>query len=43
VGEARFISRVDAHQRYTIGEQVRLAVFMDKTHFFEPESERTVV
>ena len=41
--ETTFISRVDAHMKMTIGEQAQPAVLMSKAHFFDPETEATVV
>ena len=37
------ISRVDAHRQYKVGEEARPAVFMDKAHYFDPESEKTII
>ncbi len=42
IGEDHFVSRVDAHQQYRVGTQAEPAVFLDKVHFFDPESEKTV-
>jgi len=42
-GESRFISRVDAHRTFAVGEEAEPAVFVDKAHFFDPETEQTVV
>ncbi|MDA1045182.1 MAG: sn-glycerol-3-phosphate ABC transporter ATP-binding protein UgpC [Verrucomicrobia bacterium] len=41
-GDADFISRVDAHRRFTVGDTVSPAVYMDKTHFFDPRTEQTI-
>ena len=43
VGEAAFISRVDAHQTFTIGAEAAPAVFVDKVQFFDPETEKRIV
>jgi len=43
VGETSFISRVDAHRRLQVGEEATPAVFIDKVHFFDPESGKTIV
>ena len=42
-GDTSFISRVDAHRQYTVGDTVSPAVYMDKIHFFDPETEQTLV
>ena len=33
-----FISRVDAHRHFRPGENARLAVYLDKCHFFDAQS-----
>ena len=43
VGEATFISRVDAHRRFSVGQTAEPAVFMDKAHFFDPTTEQVIV
>ena len=35
VGDTSFISRVDAHRQFRLGETAEPAVFMDKVHFFD--------
>jgi len=42
-GDTTFISRVDAHRNFTVGQDAQLAVFIKKAHFFDPDSEVTVV
>jgi len=42
-GETRFISKVDAHRRFKVGAEAEPAVFVEKAHFFDPETELTVV
>ena len=42
-GKNRFISRVDAHSKFSVGEEAAPAVFVDKAHFFDPETEQSVV
>jgi multiple sugar transport system ATP-binding protein len=42
VGGTPFISRVDAHARFRIGQVVELAVFVGKAHFFDPQTERRI-
>jgi multiple sugar transport system ATP-binding protein len=41
-GETTFISRADPHQRFNVGEPADLAVFMDKAHFFDTETEKRI-
>jgi multiple sugar transport system ATP-binding protein len=41
-GESRFVSRVDAHRRFGIGQAVEPAVYMEKSHFFDPATERAL-
>jgi multiple sugar transport system ATP-binding protein len=41
-GEDAFISRVDAHKRFEVGAQASPAVFLDKVHFFDAETERRI-
>jgi hypothetical protein len=38
----KFISRVDAHREFRTGEEAVLAVFIDKAHFFDPETEKRI-
>jgi multiple sugar transport system ATP-binding protein len=38
-GDTAFVSRIDAHRKFTVGESADPAVFLDKVHFFDPESE----
>jgi len=41
-GGASFVSRVDAHRQFRVGEEAALAVFIDKAHFFDPETEKRI-
>jgi multiple sugar transport system ATP-binding protein len=42
VGDATFVSRVDAHQHIKEGETVEPAIYMDKAHFFDPATELSI-
>ena len=42
LGETSFISRVDAHRKFRVGETAAPAVFVDKSHFFDPLTERRI-
>jgi len=42
-GETKFISRVDAHRKFTIGAEAAPAVFVDKVQFFDPQTEERIV
>ncbi|MBM4164741.1 MAG: sn-glycerol-3-phosphate ABC transporter ATP-binding protein UgpC [Lentisphaerae bacterium] len=39
LGGTPFISRVDAHVKFQIGQVAELAVFIGKAHFFDPQTE----
>ncbi len=39
VGKERFVSRVDAHRRFQVGADAEPAVFLDKVHFFDTDTE----
>jgi len=41
-GRTRFVSRVDSKRRFRVGQQTAPAVLMDRAHFFDAESERTL-
>ncbi len=43
IGGATIISRVDAHKRYTIGDELEFTVIMKKTHFFDVDTEDVIV
>jgi multiple sugar transport system ATP-binding protein len=36
LADITFISRVDAHRKFKVGETAEPAVFIDKAHFFDP-------
>ncbi len=41
-GEHRFISRVDAHRRFRVGDKTQLAVFNANVRLFDPNSELAI-
>ncbi len=41
-GKSTFISRMDSHRECTVGEEMDLAVFLGKAHFFDPETDKTI-
>jgi multiple sugar transport system ATP-binding protein len=41
-GDASFVSRVDAHRRFEVGQKSLQAVFVEKAHFFDTEIERRI-
>ena len=43
VADTVFISRVDAHRKFRVGEVAEPAVFIQKAHFFDPKSEACIV
>ena len=42
-GENTFIARVDPHKRLRVGELESLAVLLPKAHFFDGETEKTII
>jgi multiple sugar transport system ATP-binding protein len=42
IADTQFISRVDAHRRFTVGQEAEPAVFIDKVHFFDAETEKRI-
>jgi len=42
VGDTSFVSRVDAHRQFRLGDVAEPAVFIDKAHFFDPSSEKRI-
>ena len=40
--DTQFIIRIDAHRKFEVGQTVKPAVFIDKAHFFDPESGKTI-
>ena len=43
IADTVFISRVDAHRKFKVGEVAEPAVFIDKARFFDPQSEACIV
>ena len=43
VADTVFISRVDAHRKFRVGEVAEPAVFINKAHFFDPKTELCIV
>jgi len=41
-GKSTFISRMDAHRECSAGEEMDLAVYLGKSHFFDAETEKTI-
>ncbi len=39
---AALVSRVDAHRSYTVGASARPAVYLDKVHFFDAQTEQAL-
>jgi len=42
VGDTSFISRVDAHRQFRVGETAEPAVFIEKAHFFDCQTEQRI-
>ena len=42
IGGVMFVSRVDAHRKFQIGQTAEPAVFINKAHFFDQVSERRI-
>ena len=42
IGGTPFVSRVDAHHKFPIGQLAEPAVFISRAHFFEPQTERCI-
>jgi len=42
-GTQSFISRVDAHRKTVVGEEISLAVLMSKTHIFDAATEKIII
>jgi multiple sugar transport system ATP-binding protein len=40
IGDTTFISRVDAHRRFRVGDTTELGVLMQKAHFFDSRTEQ---
>lgn len=43
LGETTVICRIDSHRRLTVGDLAEPALFMDRAHFFDPESTTLIV
>jgi multiple sugar transport system ATP-binding protein len=41
-GDTSFVSRVDAHRRFDSGQECLQAVFMEKAHFFDTETQQRI-
>jgi multiple sugar transport system ATP-binding protein len=42
LADTTFISRVDAHSRFQVGQTAEPAVFIGKAHFFDPATDRRI-
>ncbi len=42
LADTTFISRVDAHRKFKVGDTSEPAVFIDKAHFFDPQTNRRI-
>jgi multiple sugar transport system ATP-binding protein len=42
IADTTFISRVDAHRKFQVGQTAEPAVFVNKAHFFDPATERRI-
>ena len=38
-----FVSRVDSHKKYMVGEKIELAVAMDRAHFFDVNTDKAIL
>ena len=43
IGDDSFIARVDSHRKVNVGDEVQLAIAMQKAHVFDAESENLIV
>jgi multiple sugar transport system ATP-binding protein len=41
-GDTNFVSKVDAHRHFHLGEAAEPAVFIDKAHFFDPSTDNRI-
>jgi multiple sugar transport system ATP-binding protein len=41
-GKTNFVSRTDAHQRFDVDQEVEMAVFFNKAHFFDTQTEKRI-
>jgi multiple sugar transport system ATP-binding protein len=42
LADTTFISRVDAHRKFQVGQTAEPSVFLDKAHFFDPATEERI-
>ncbi len=42
-GKHTFIARVDPHRQCEVGQQIDVAIILDKAHLFDPESTKAIV
>jgi multiple sugar transport system ATP-binding protein len=42
-GRSTFVSRVDSHRRFTVGDHVELATLMERAHFFDKDNETSLI
>jgi multiple sugar transport system ATP-binding protein len=42
-GTQSFISRIDAHRKAEVGQEIELKIFMEKAHLFDAETEKLLV
>lgn len=42
LGEQEFIARVDAKTMFSAGQNIKLAIDIEKAHFFDPETEKRI-
>jgi multiple sugar transport system ATP-binding protein len=42
-GEQAFISRVDAHRKTSVGDDIELSVSMSKSHIFDQVTEKFII
>ncbi len=42
LGDQTFISRVEPHRRFAVGEAAEFAVFIDKSHYFDSATEQRI-
>jgi multiple sugar transport system ATP-binding protein len=42
LGDTPFVSRVDAHRKFQLGQTADPAVFITKAHFFDPQTDRRI-
>jgi multiple sugar transport system ATP-binding protein len=42
-GEQSFISRVDAHRKTSVGDDIELSVLLSKSHIFDQATEKFII